>query len=72
MNQTASPLQCLNCEQTEIETPLLNLHYNKKELWICSKCLPTLIHAPQKLVGKLEHAESIKPAQHHKHEQSDK
>jgi hypothetical protein len=58
---------CLSCDQSELEAPLLQLRYNKKELWICSKCLPTLIHAPQKLVGKLEQAENIKPAQHQKH-----
>ena len=67
MPQSASILTCLSCDQTELETPLLNLRYQQQELWICSKCLPTLIHAPQKLVGKLAHAETIQPAQQHKH-----
>ncbi len=62
-----SALHCLNCEKSERETPLLHLHYGGEELWICSQCLPTLIHAPQKLVGKIENAEQIKPAAQHKH-----
>lgn len=62
-----SELHCLNCEQSERETPLLHMHYNGDELWICSQCLPTLIHAPRKLVGKIKNTENIKPAIHHKH-----
>jgi hypothetical protein len=60
-------IRCLNCNQAESATPLLHLHYKGKETWICSQCLPTLIHAPQKLTGKIEDAEQIKPAAHHKH-----
>jgi hypothetical protein len=67
MSPSKSELHCLNCEQSERETPLLYLHYNGDELWICSQCLPTLIHAPQKLVGKLANAEQIRPAAKHKH-----
>jgi len=67
MSTVQSELHCLNCEKSECETPLLHLHYNREELWICSQCLPTLIHAPQKLVGKLEKAEQLKAVQHHKH-----
>ncbi|MGA3287392.1 MAG: hypothetical protein ABSD46_08195 [Bacteroidota bacterium] len=67
MSSSKSGLHCLNCKQSERETPLLHLRYNGDELWICSQCLPTLIHAPQKLIGKLENAEQIRPAAHHKH-----
>jgi hypothetical protein len=67
MGIVTSEKHCLNCDTSENETPLLHLHYKKAELWICSQCLPTLIHAPQKLVGKIENAEQIKPAEHHKH-----
>jgi hypothetical protein len=59
--------QCLNCGQSEYETPLLHLRYDGSEQWICSQCLPTLIHAPQKMAGKLKNAENIKPAAHQKH-----
>jgi hypothetical protein len=67
MSIIKSELQCLNCERTERETPLLHLHYSGEELWICSQCLPTLIHAPQKLAGKIKNADQIKPAENHKH-----
>jgi hypothetical protein len=64
MSSVISEKHCLHCNISENQNPLLNLHYNGKELWICSQCLPTLIHAPQKLVGKLENAEQILPAKH--------
>jgi hypothetical protein len=64
MSTTGSTLLCLNCGTTENDSPLLHLQYKSQKLWICSQCLPTLIHAPQKLVGKLESAEHIKPSAH--------
>jgi hypothetical protein len=67
MSSTKSKTQCLNCERSDAETPLLHLRYNGDELWICSQCLPTLIHAPQKLSGKIDNADQIKPAEQHKH-----
>jgi hypothetical protein len=67
MDSSKSELRCLNCGQSEQETPLIPFRYNGNQQWICSQCLPTLIHAPQKLTGKLENAEHIKPAAHHKH-----
>jgi hypothetical protein len=67
MRTIKSELHCLSCEKPESETPLLHLHYSGEELWICSQCLPTLIHAPQKLAGKIKNADHIKPAEQHKH-----
>jgi|WetSurMetagenome_2_1015567.scaffolds.fasta_scaffold30943_5 hypothetical protein len=67
MGHLKPELHCLNCKQSEREIPLLHLRYSGDELWICAQCLPTLIHAPQKLVGKLENAEKIRPAVHHEH-----
>ena len=61
---SSSP-SCLSCGRSESETPLIHLRYLGREAFICSQCLPTLIHAPQKLAGKLEHAERIKPAEKH-------
>ncbi|MCU0411204.1 MAG: hypothetical protein MUF82_01545 [Bacteroidetes bacterium] len=61
-------LFCLSCSRPESETPLIALRYAGSEAWICSQCLPTLIHAPQKLAGKLANAEQIKPAPHHSHD----
>lgn len=56
---------CLNCNADENHMPLVNLVYAGKAVYICSKCLPVLIHEPQMLIGKLDGAENISPAQHH-------
>jgi len=55
---------CLNCDRSEQEIPLIALHYQGKQVYICSQCFPNLIHAPAKLAGKLADAEKIQPAQH--------
>jgi hypothetical protein len=55
---------CLNCERTENQIPLVSLRYAGSEAWICSQCLPTLIHKPHNLAGKLIGAERIEPASH--------
>jgi hypothetical protein len=67
MSSKKLELHCLNCKQSEYKTPLLHLCYNGNEQWICSQCLPILIHAPHKLMGMIENAEQIKPSEHHKH-----
>lgn len=64
MNETQKINHCLNCNVSENEIPLVNLSYSGKQVYICSSCLPVLIHNPQKLVGKLEGAENIQPAKH--------
>ena len=55
---------CLNCNRSEEIIPLVALRYAGQEAWICSQCLPTLIHQPQKLVGKLMGAEKLEAAPH--------
>jgi hypothetical protein len=51
--------KCLNCSRPETEMPLVSLRYSGSQAWICSQCLPVLIHHPKKLVGRLEGAENI-------------
>ncbi len=53
---------CLNCNRSEDEIPLVNLVYAGKPAFICSNCMPVLIHEPEKLIGKLKGAEKIPPA----------
>lgn len=55
---------CLNCNRTENEIPLVNLSYSNKPAYICSHCLPLLIHHPEQLIGRLKGAENIPPAVH--------
>lgn len=44
---------CLNCGNSEQQVPLVSMRFNGESNWICSQCLPTLIHKPQQLVEKL-------------------
>lgn len=55
---------CLNCERTENQIPLVSLRYAGQDAWICSQCLPKLIHKPQELAGKLAGAENMEATPH--------
>lgn len=65
--QEINSQQCLNCNRPETEIPLVSLRYAGNEAWICSQCLPTLIHRPEQLAGKLTGAEKFGPAPSHHH-----
>jgi hypothetical protein len=56
--------QCLNCERTEADVPLISLAYRDEIHFICPQCLPVLIHKPQNLTGKLEGADQFAPTGH--------
>ena len=64
MNQENSVKNCLSCSRSENEIPLVTLTYSSKPAYICSHCLPLLIHHPEQLIGKLNGAENIPPAEH--------
>lgn len=53
--------QCLNCGRDSHQVPLFRLDYMESEYLICPTCLPTLIHKPQNLSGKLPQAEKMEP-----------
>lgn len=53
--------ECVNCGKNSNQVPLLRLEYQDGEYAICAGCLPTLIHKPQNLVGKLPNAEDLTP-----------
>jgi hypothetical protein len=55
---------CLNCERPDTAAPLVALRYNGSQAWICSQCLPILIHQPQRLIGRMAGAENLAPAGH--------
>ncbi len=44
--------QCLSCEKSENETPLVPMFYAGKDAYICPACLPVLIHKTEMLDGK--------------------
>ena len=64
MNQETSVKNCLSCNRSENEIPLVTLTYSSKPAYICSHCLPLLIHHPEQLIGRLAGADKIPPAEH--------
>lgn len=64
MLEEKSIKNCLSCNRTENEIPLVTLTYSSNPAYICSHCLPLLIHHPEQLVGRLKGAENIPPAEH--------
>jgi hypothetical protein len=56
---------CLVCHRNAEATPLLVLEYRGSSFRICPQHLPILIHDPARLIGTLEGAESLAPADHH-------
>ena len=67
MAETKSTCQCLSCNRPETDMPLVTLQYSGAQTFICTQCLPILIHSPQKLAGKLAGAENIPSAPGHDH-----
>jgi hypothetical protein len=46
--------KCINCEREENVAPLVSITFAKNPSWICTQCLPTLIHNPAQLQSKFE------------------
>jgi hypothetical protein len=44
--------KCISCEVEETRAPLVSIRYAQNPTWICTQCLPTLIHNPDKLQSK--------------------
>ena len=64
MSQEKSTKNCLSCGRPETQIPLVTLTYSSQPAFICSYCLPLLIHHPEQLIGKLQGAENIPAADH--------
>ena len=62
MTENKQTEKCLSCGTTENDIPLIKLTYSKQPAYICSHCLPLLIHHPEQLIGKLKGAENIPAA----------
>lgn len=56
---------CLVCRTTSDDVPLVTLAFQGANLWVCPQHLPILIHDPAQLVGILEAAGRMRPADHH-------
>jgi hypothetical protein len=53
IGETMNEHTCINCGKSSDETPLLNLIFKGVEKYLCSQCLPILIHKPQVVAEKL-------------------
>lgn len=56
-----NPGSCFHCGISDVEKPLLLLHYQKLQICICPQCLPALIHHPERLAESLAHAALQQP-----------
>jgi len=52
---------CISCSRDENIVPLVSITFAKNPTWICTQCLPTLIHDPQKLSNKFEEMNTDNP-----------
>jgi len=52
---------CISCNRPESVVPLVSITFSKNATWICTQCLPTLIHNPQNLVEKFENMNTENP-----------
>jgi recombinational DNA repair protein (RecF pathway) len=55
---------CVLCGRGEGEVPLIAFRFRGEGRVICSQHLPVLIHDPAQLVGRLQGAERLEPAEH--------
>lgn len=53
--------KCINCEREENIVPLVSITFAKNPTWICTQCLPTLIHDPGQLQSKFENISTENP-----------
>jgi hypothetical protein len=59
--------QCVACNRTKEEVPLLVLVHKDEQFHICPEHLPILIHQPHKLADVLPGVASLDPGSHDHH-----
>jgi len=55
--------KCISCDKSEEFAPLVSITFAGKGNWICTQCLPTLIHDPQRLLHKFKDIDTTNPPQ---------
>jgi hypothetical protein len=58
MSEISTDSHCLNCDTPDSEMPLISVRYTGRPVWICSQCMPVLIHETDQIKAKLDRAES--------------
>ena len=61
MTTNNEPNKCISCEREETIVPLVSITYAQNPAWICTQCLPTLIHDPNKLQSKFQNMDTEDP-----------
>jgi hypothetical protein len=61
-------MNCVYCERSSEEVPLIAFDYRGREYRICTAHLPMLLHKPQMLEGKLADAGKDWSAEDHDHD----
>ncbi len=52
---------CISCNRDETIIPLVSITFAQQPTWICTQCLPTLIHDPQRLAAKFANMKTDNP-----------
>ena len=52
---------CISCNREESIVPLVSITFAQIPTWICTQCLPTLIHDPQRLTDKFKDMNTDNP-----------
>lgn len=64
MDDNPTTAACLNCGNSEMKALLIAVRYAGEMIWICSPCMPVLIHKPGQMIGALKGADKIPPSPH--------
>ncbi len=64
MEKSKSLDTCINCGKSDNEAPILQMKFRGAQMWICSGCIPVLIHRPEQLMGQLTSVNNIEINNH--------
>ncbi len=53
--------KCISCNRSDTIIPLVSIRFSEVPTWICTQCLPTLIHRPEMLESKFRNMETKNP-----------
>lgn len=59
--------ECIYCERSSEDVPLIPFEYKGKQYFICPQHLPILIHKPAQLSDKLPGLEKLAGSEGHEH-----
>ncbi|MCA9969042.1 MAG: hypothetical protein KC425_02445 [Anaerolineales bacterium] len=54
MAETTHSRTCFNCGRSDQEIPIINWQYREQPLWVCSECMPMLIHKWAQVKARLD------------------